>query len=212
MRVAVNMANAALVTRLGDGSLSGRLFELSQALARSLGVPADFVPYASGGAILADLGAGRWDLAFLAVDPARTDRLHFSRPIAKVEATFAVLDRSLLTSAAQADRTGQTIATARNAAYELYLKRTLTHATTVSHDTPAAALESVLLGRCDLAAGIRDALANAASAHPQLRVLTDAFLVVSQAIALERDRTAAAAFVDAFLEDAAAFCGPAKRG
>ena len=147
-------------------------------LARRLGVLVEFVRYASGGAIVADIGTGRWDVTFLAVDPARTDRLTFSRPIAQIEATFVVLDVSPLTHASQADRTGLTIATTRNAAYELHLKRTLAHAAIVSHDTPAAALEFVLSGRCDLAAGIWDALAKAAATHPQLRVLEGAFLVL----------------------------------
>ena len=103
-------------------------------------MPAEFVRYASGGAIVDDIGTGRWDVTFFAVDPARTDRLTFSRPIAQIEATFAVLDGSPLTHADQADRTGLTIATARNAAYELHLKRTVAHAVITSHDTPAAAL------------------------------------------------------------------------
>ena len=147
------MANAALVNASGDGSLAGIIPELADALARRLGAPVQYLRYASGGAIVDDIGAGRWDVAFLAVDPARTDRLTFSRPIARIEATFAVEDGSPLKHADQADRAGLTIATTSNAAYELHPKRTLQRAVIVSHDTSAAALESVLAGRCDLAAG-----------------------------------------------------------
>jgi polar amino acid transport system substrate-binding protein len=200
MRAAVNVANAALVIKGADGSLAGRIPDLARRLGRWLGVPVGLVPYPSGGAILADLGAGRWDVAFLAVDPARADRLIYSRPFAQVEATFAVLDGSPLTNAADADRPGLTIAAARDAAYELHLKRTLAFAKIVSHNIPAAALESVLSGRCDLAAGIRDALEKAAVLHPQLRILAGAFLVVPQAIALEINRRAGAASVESFLE------------
>lgn len=200
LRVAVNMANAALVTTLADGSLAGVIPNVSAALAHRLGTPVEFVRYTSGGAILSQLGPAHWDVAFLAIDPARTDRLSFSRPIAQIDATFAVLDASPLTHVGQTDQTGLTIATAQGAAYELHLKRSLKHAVIVSHNTPVAALDAVLMGQCDLAAGIREALAKAAVAHPQLRVLEGAFLIVRQAIALDRNRTAGTLFIEAFLE------------
>jgi polar amino acid transport system substrate-binding protein len=143
LRVAVNMANAALVTTLPDGSLAGMIPDLFAALAHRLGVPVEFVRYTSGGAILAQIGPDHWDVAVLAIDPARTNRLSFSRPIAQIDATFAVLDASPLTHVDQADQTDLTIATARGAAYELHLKRSLKHAVIISHDTPVAARDAI---------------------------------------------------------------------
>lgn len=211
LRVAVNLANAALVKQQADGSLTGPIAELSAQLAARLGVPPEFIRYPSGGAILAEIGTGRWDIAFLAVDPARADRLAFSRPYTRIEATFIVPAGSSPTRAADADATGLRIATARDAAYELHLRRSFTRAEIVSHDTPSAAIEAVLAGRCDLAAGIRQALQNAAAAHPDLRVLPDAFMAVPQAIAVAIARTRGAAYLDAFIAEIGARDGAAAR-
>jgi polar amino acid transport system substrate-binding protein len=199
MRAAINVANTALVALRKDGSLAGRIPDLAGRIGRRLGVPVELIGYPSGGAILADLGASRWDVAFLAVDPARTDRLIYSRPFAQVEASFAVPTDSALSHAAEADRLGLRIATARDSAYELHLKRTLSHATILSHDTPAAALEAMLAGRCELAAGVRDTLERAAVKRAQLRVLEGAFMAIPQAVALERRHSRGAAFVDSIL-------------
>lgn len=195
LRVALNLSNAALVRRTADGDLDGLAPDLARALAARLGVPVAFVAYPSGGAILADLGAGAWDAAFLPVDPARGDRLIFSRPFAEVEATFAARPDCPLRHAGDADRAGVTIATARGAAYELHLARTYTRAVLVSHETPAAALYAVRAGACDLAAGTRVSLEKAALTAPPLRVLDGAFLTVPQAIAVPRGHREAAAFL-----------------
>lgn len=200
LRVALNLSNAALVRRNADGDLRGSAPDLARALAAWLGVPITFVTYASGGAILADLDTGAWDAAFLAVDPARGDRLLYSRPFAEVQATFAARPDCPLRRAEDADQTGVTIATARNSAYELHLARTYTRATLVSYDTPAAALDAVRAGASDLAAGIRASLEKSAPTTPFLRVLEGAFLTIPQAIAVPRSNLAAAMLVSQFLE------------
>lgn len=199
LRVALNLGNAALVRRNADGDLDGVAPDLARGLAARLGVPVAFVAYPSGGAILADLGADAWDAAVLAVDPARGDRLLYSRPFAEVQATFAARPDCPLRHAEDADRAGVKIATARDAAYELHLARTFTRAVLVSHDTPAAALDAVRAGACDLAAGIRVSLEKAAMTVPPLRVLDGAFLAIPQAIAVPRDHREAAAFLSEFL-------------
>lgn len=200
LRVAVNVGNAALVTRAPDGALSGRIPELARELAAALGVPVDLVAYPSGGAVLDDLDRATWDVAFLAHDPAREAQLLYSRHYAEVEATFAAMAASPFRHAEDADRDGVTIATARNAAYELYLQRILRHASTSSENGPAAALAALKEGRCDLAAGIRQALERAARDDACVRVLDGAFLTVPQAIAVRHGQLRGAAFIDAFLE------------
>lgn len=200
LRVAVNVGNAALVTRAPDGALSGRIPEIAGKLAAALGVPVELVAYSSGGAILDDLDRATWDVAFLAHDPAREAQLLYSRPYAEVEATFAALAASPFRHAEDADQDGVIIATARNAAYELHLQRTLRHAATSSESSPAAALSALREGRCDLAAGIRQGLESAARNDPGVRVLDGAFLTVRQAIATRHTQLRGAAFVDAFLE------------
>ncbi|MBK7473420.1 MAG: hypothetical protein IPI73_25065 [Betaproteobacteria bacterium] len=65
------------------------------------------------------------------IEPARAQTIAFSPPITGIEATYAVHADSALRSAAQVDAAGVRIAAPDKAGYELYLTRTLRHATLV---------------------------------------------------------------------------------
>jgi polar amino acid transport system substrate-binding protein len=64
----------------GDRRAAG-IPELSHRLAQRWGVVAEFVTYPAAGKVVADAGGERWDIAFLAIDPAREATLRFTSPI-----------------------------------------------------------------------------------------------------------------------------------
>nr|WP_246175398.1 transporter substrate-binding domain-containing protein [Paracoccus limosus] len=190
------MANASIVRETAPGQYAGPVADLATRLAGLLGLAVRIVPFASGGAILADPEA--WDMAVLAVDPART-QLRYIHEVTRVSATLAGRSDGLPGTCAEADRPGIRIATARGAAYGNHLLAGLVHAEVVSFDTPAAAREAMLSGQCDFVAGIRTTLQDSLAQHPGTRLMPDDFLTVSQALALPTEHTEAAVFFDKIL-------------
>ena len=69
------------------GPPRGAAPEMARELARRLGVPIRYVTYDIAGK-MADAGKeGAWDLAFLAVDPARAKDIAFSAPYLLIQGT-----------------------------------------------------------------------------------------------------------------------------
>ena len=198
VRLAANMANASIVRETAPGQYAGSVADLAARLAGLLGLQVRIVPFASGGAILADPKA--WDMAVLAVDPART-QLRYIHEVTRVSATLAGRSDGLPGTCAEADRTGIRIATARGAAYENHLLGSLAHAAVVSLETPAAAREAMLSGQCDYVAGIRTTLQESFAQHSDFRLMPDDFLSVVQALAVPAAHEAAAAFLPETLDD-----------
>jgi polar amino acid transport system substrate-binding protein len=77
--------------------------------------------------VVADAGGEHWDIAFLAIDPAREATLRFTRPISPSRGPRWSAD-SPCQSVADMDRPATTINVGQNAAYDLWLTRHLQHA------------------------------------------------------------------------------------
>ena len=128
LRVAINLGNPVLAQ--GDArSPRGPSLELATALAQRMGVQARFTCHDAAASVVAAAGEDSWDLAFLAIDPARTDRIAFSAPYVEIEGTYLVREDSPAQQVADLDREGLRIAVGRGAAYDLFLSRELRHAT-----------------------------------------------------------------------------------
>lgn len=191
LRVAVNLGNPVLAQ--GDArSPRGPSIELATALAQRLGVKARFTCHDAAAAVVAAAADDDWDLAFLAVDPARADRIAFSAPYVEIEGTYLVRDDSPAQHVADLDRPGVCIAVGRGAAYDLFLSRALQHARIERADTSAAAIALFAQRRLDAAAGVRQPLQAWAAQHPGHRVLADRFTAIAQAVAAPAARPAAA--------------------
>ena len=72
LRAAINFGNPILATRdPGTGQARGVSVDLARELARRLGVPVELVLYDAAGKVVEALKANAWDVAFVAIDPAR---------------------------------------------------------------------------------------------------------------------------------------------
>jgi polar amino acid transport system substrate-binding protein len=89
LRAAINVGNKALVQQDGD-QLRGVSPALAARLAESLGAELETVIYSSANEVVTDADSGRWDVAFLAVDPGRADRVTFADAYVTIETTYAV--------------------------------------------------------------------------------------------------------------------------
>ncbi len=107
-----------------DLAPTGRL-DLARELGRRLGVPVELIAYDAAGKVTDAVKTGAWDIAFVAIDPARAMEIAFTPPYVVIEGTYLVAADSPLRTIADVDREGVRIAVSNKSAYDLYLTRTL---------------------------------------------------------------------------------------
>lgn len=202
LRVGINAANSAIMRQdLPPGELRGVPVDLARELGRRLGVPVQLKPYPGAGQVVAAGPAGEWDVAFVAVEPARAKELTFSAPYVLIESTYLVQPGSKLRTIADADQKGVRIAVAEKGGNDLYLTRTLKAATLVRAKGGDAAFKQFVEEKLDAYAGLRPGLVKNAEQLPGSRVLEGNYTMVQQAIATPAARVKGAAYLRQFAED-----------
>ena len=201
VRAAINTANPVLARKGPDGLPQGVSVDIAQELGRSLGRPVQLIAYETAGRVFDALDRSEWDLAFLAIEPARATRVIFSSPYVVIEGTYLVRSDATFTRVAELDSTGTKIAVGLNAAYDLYLSRHLEHAEIVRAPTPNAALEMFATEGLEAAAGIRQALEAFAAQRPGFRVLPDPFMTIRQALATPQGREDGGQYLNDFIDN-----------
>ncbi|HEY6003477.1 MAG TPA: ABC transporter substrate-binding protein [Anaeromyxobacter sp.] len=203
LRAAINFGNPVLAQKdPATGEPRGVSVDLARELGKRLGVPVELVTFDAAGKVFDALQAGAWDVAFLAIDPARSAGIEFTPPYVLIEGTYVVPSSSPLRRIEDVDREGVRIAVGRGSAYDLYLTRAVKHAKLVRADTSPLALEKFLADRLEAAAGVRQPLLAFAKAHPDVRVLDGRFMAIEQAMGTPRGRAAGARYLRAFIADA----------
>ncbi len=152
LRFAINLGNAVLAHLGETGKPAGITVELSHRLATRWGVSAEFVPYPAAGKVVADAYGEHWDIAFLAIDPAREATLRFTSPYITIQGTALVSVDSPCQSVADMDRPATTINVGQNAAYDLWLTRHLQHASLHRLPSSQEAIDAFLAGEGDMVA------------------------------------------------------------
>jgi len=155
----------------------------------------------AAGKVFEALKTGAWEVAFLAIDPARASNIAFTAPYVLIEGTYLVPAGSPLQTIEDMDCNDVRIAVARNAAYDLFLTRTLKHAQIVHAPSPSGALELFLSERLDAVAGVKQALMEAAAAHQGLRVMEGRFMAIEQATGTPKGREVGARYLRVFVEE-----------
>jgi polar amino acid transport system substrate-binding protein len=185
------------------GPPRGAAPELARELARRLGVPIKYVTYDIAGKMADAVKEGAWDIAFLAVDPARSETIAFSAPYLMIEGTYLVHRDSPMRRHEDFDRPGLKIAVGLKSAYDLYLSRVLKNAELVRYPTSQAAIDAFVAGKDGLgaAAGVRQPLAIAARKDPRFRVIEVAYMSIGQAVGIPRGRPQAARYLNDFVEE-----------
>lgn len=202
LRAAINLGNAVLAQGTAQEP-RGVTVDLSRELARRVGLPLDLVPFDAAGKVFAALKTGAWDVAFIAIEPARATEIEFSPPYVLIEGTYMVREDSPLKVIEDVDKAGIKIAVGRASAYDLFLTRTLKSAELVRSPTGGCCsmVEMFLADKLDVVAGVRQQLEPFAKPGAGLRVMDGRFQVIRQAMAVPKGRLAAAAYVRDFIED-----------
>jgi polar amino acid transport system substrate-binding protein len=203
LRAAINFGNPVLVQKDAAGEARGVSPGLARELARRAGVPLELVAYDSAGKVFDALKTGAWDLAFLAIEPVRAAEIDFTAPYVLIEGTYMVPVDSPLKAIADVDRPGVRIAVGRGSAYDLYLTRTIKHATLVRASTGggAAAIDVFLGDKLEVAAGVKQPLVAYAKTDPKVRVMDGRFMEIQQAMGTPKGRDAAASYLRGFVEE-----------
>ncbi|HFZ8996551.1 TPA: transporter substrate-binding domain-containing protein [Citrobacter freundii] len=201
LRFAINLGNAMLATKNAHDELQGLTVELAKKMADACGRPCALLPYPAARRIVDDAGNGQWDIAFLAVDPAREDELCFTAPYLTIDCTLLVRRESPLRSVQEMDRDGIIINVGKGAAYSLPLIRLLKRAQLREYPTTQEALQAFLAGEGDMAANIRLPLEAAAQKDASVRVLGDNYSQIRQAICVPRAAQEHYAFAAACLQE-----------
>ncbi len=206
LRAAINYGNPLLAKRDADGAPRGVSVDLARELGRRLGVPVELVTYTAAGKMVAGIQAGEWDVAFYAIDPVRAVDTEFSAPYLLIEGAYLVPDASPIRRSEDVDREGVRVAAAKGSAYDLYLTRSLKHATLVHAPTSQQVTETLLGQKLEVAAGVRQQMQADAARLPGLRLLDGRFMEIRQAMAVPTGRRLGAAYVAKFVEQMKA-CG-----
>ena len=200
LRAAINFGNAILAKRDAAGQPTGVSVDLARELARRLGVPVEFVTYESAGKVVDGLKDGAWDVAFLAIDPARAIDIAYTAPYVVIEGAYLVREGSQLAANDQVDRPQTRVVVARGSAYDLFLSRQLAQAALVRVPTSQEVVDRFVAQSLDVAAGVRQQLESDARRIPGLRLLPGCFMAINQAMGIPRGRDAALPWLREFVE------------
>jgi len=202
LRLGLNYGNFLLVGQDGpDGLPRGIAPDLGRELARRLNVPIVYVRYDAAGKLAEGVRAGEWDVAFLAVEPARAQEIAFTAAYLEIEASYLVPAGSAIRSIEEVDRPGVRIATATKSAYDLYLTRTLKHAELVRAQGIDNSYKLFVDEKLDVLSGLKPRLLADAKRLPGSRVLEGRFTAIQQAIGTPKNREEGARYLREYAED-----------
>ena len=183
LRVAINTGNRALV-QVVDGKLQGVSPALATRLASEIGLPIEHIVYDGAGMVFNDAHLDKWDVAFLAIDEKRAEKIAFTRPYITIEATYAVRAASKFKSVEDVDQAGVIVLTSIGSAYDMHLTKSLEHASLERFGTPPESFIAFRDGRCDAVAGVRQSLEGLFADDPDIRILSGVLTSVQQAMVL----------------------------
>ena len=200
--VGINFSNHLLTARDPvTRAPSGVALDLAHELGRRLKVPVEIVSCESAGELAESASTGAWQVGFLAIEPKRANEITFTAAYVEIEATYLVPPGSPLKTLADVDRKGVRIAVTAKAAYDLYLTRTLQHATLTRTATADAAFELFVAEKMDALAGLKPRLVTDHDSLPGSRILDGRFTAVQQAAGTPKGNDAGASYLREFIED-----------
>ena len=182
---------------------SGPVADITKELARRLNVASQLSPVNGVRAVLDSVIQHTADIGFLAFDASRASEVDFTEPYELAYNTYLVRTDSPLQTVAASDREGVRIAAVKGDSGELYLERTLRHAELKSIPGLTVDQARKLLEdhQIDAFAANRQRLVDAASSFLGVRVLSDNFFAVEQALIVPKGDPARLDSLNRFLDD-----------
>lgn len=193
LRASLNLGNPVLAhSRTATEKPAGVSIDLARRLARELDVEVRLLEFPTAARSVQALADGEADIGFMAIDPLRADSIEFTAAYVQIEGAYLVPQDSPLTANEQVDRAGTTIVVGAGSAYALYLARAIQQATLLQVPTSEMVVPTMLEGGHPVAAGVRQQLESDAKRIGGVRVLDGRFMVINQAMAMPKGRSAEA--------------------
>ena len=176
LRAAINFGNPVLAQKdAATGEPRGVSVDLARELARRLGVPLEMVLYTAAGKVTDGARDDEWDIAFVAIDPARAVDMDYSAPYVIIEGAYLVPQDSPIRGNAEVDRDGvRVVAGARQRLRPLSARANSSTRRSCARRRRAAVVDTMLAQQLDVAAGVRQQLEADAQRVPDVRVLDGA--------------------------------------
>lgn len=187
-----------------NGGYRGVTIDMSNALAKKMGVPLEFFAVLASGEIQNSAGTNVWDVTFMPVDETRKKVVDFGPAYVVSQSTYLVAPGSSIKSVADANRSGVRICGVKDTATFRAATKASASATHIDVAGQQDAIDAMLAGKCDAIPLSRESLAGVALKIPGSRILDDAFLNLMTAVAVPKNRPLALAYVSAFVEEAKA--------
>jgi len=184
LRAAINLGNPVLAQGPAAAP-EGVTVDIARELGARLAVPVELACFDAARKSFEAMVRGRADICFLAIEPARAAEVAFTAPYVVIEGVFAVPEDSGLTSPAEVDREHVRIGVNQGSAYDLFLSRTLRHATVVRGDDGISVFRQQGL---DAVAGIRQSVSDFVARNPGFRMIDERFMQIRQALGTTRTR------------------------
>jgi polar amino acid transport system substrate-binding protein len=198
LRASINLGNPVLAQGTPEAP-SGVTVDIAREVGARLGVPVAFVCFDAARKSFEAMVSGRADICFLAIEPAREAEVAFTDAYVEIEGVYAVPADSPLSSPADVDRPGVRIGVKLGSAYDLFLTRTLSHATVVRGDEGVDVFRAEAL---EVAAGIRQPVSAFVAANPDVRLIEERFMAIRQAVGTTRTRRpATVSFLSELVEE-----------
>jgi polar amino acid transport system substrate-binding protein len=177
---------------------------IAHALAARLGVEVQLMGHPTPPAVADSLKAGKSDVAFMGITPARAADIRLSPPLIVVPFTLLVPADSSIASVSDADRAGIRIAVVRNHESTQALSSILKHAELVGAEVPDAAFGLLRSRQADALASHVLALEEYSTRLPGSRMLEDRYGANLLAMAVSGSRVGWLAYINEFVEEAKA--------
>ncbi len=201
LRASLNMGNPVLAqSHTSKEKPAGVTIDLAREFARELGVAVEFLQFETAARSVAALAGGEADIGFMAIDPLRAETTHFTPAYVQIEGFYLVPEDSPIKLNADVDRVGTRIVMGAGSAYGLYLSRNIQHAELVQVPTSEEVVDAMLKGGFEVGAGVKQGLEADVRRIGGLRLLSERFMVINQAMAMPKARSVdAAEFLDDFV-------------
>jgi polar amino acid transport system substrate-binding protein len=207
LRVGVAYAPAPtpiFVAKDAAGDVRGVPRDLGNALAKSLGVPVELVVTATTGELTDACTSGAIDIGFMPADAERRTRVDFSPPYFVIESTYLATGPSAIKTHADVDRPEVTVVGIAGSTTMRAAGRSLKSAKVVPAKSVDEAMGMMKAETAQAFALTHDALPTLQKQLPGSRILDGAFQTIGVAIAVQKERPAALAYVKNFMESAKA--------
>jgi polar amino acid transport system substrate-binding protein len=178
LRAAINLGNPVLAQGTAAAP-AGVAVDIAREIGARLGLPVELACFDAALDSFTAVTTGQTDICFLAIEPARAAEVAFTAPYVLIEGVYAVSEQSPLVAVADVDRPGVRIGVKHGSAYDLFLTRTLQHATVVRGTEGTT---EFLTGNLEAAAGVREPMTEFVGSHPGFRLVEGRFMEIPQAV------------------------------